>query len=154
MEVVAAADAASWLMEFQQEVSLSPGGEDTYIFGMGMDRCGNFSEMSLSGDSGASAFQSILKMGAKGIHFLGWWSNVAMFKEHLGFGNDGYLGTRILLRMDTDTSREVLGPFVNWSVRENRAYIHDSSDLPSDVVVMPIMPFSDRDCGVVEAEVW
>lgn len=154
VEIVSAADAAAWLIDFQQEISLYQNDEVTYIFGLGMDRCSNLSEMSLSGDSGASAFQALLKLGAKGIHFLGWWSNVAMFKEHLGFGNDGYLGTRILLRMDTDTSREVLGPFVNWSVRENRAYIHDSTDLPSDAVVMPIMPFTDRDCGVIEAEAW
>lgn len=154
VEIVAATNAADWLMSFQQEISFGESDEDTYIIGLGMDRCGNFSEMSLSGDSGASAFQSILKMGAKRVHFLGWWSNVAMFKEHLGFGNDGYLGTRILLRMDTDTAREVLGPFVNWSVRDNRAYIHDSTDLASDAVVMPIMPFSDRDCGVIEAEAW
>ena len=154
VETIAANEAADWLMSFQQETSFCETNEDTYIIGLGMDRCGNFSEMSLSGESGASAFQSILKMGAKRIHFLGWWSNVSMFKEHLGFGNDGYLGTRILLRMDTDTAREVLGPFVNWSVRDNRAYIHDSSDLASDAVVMPIMPFSDRDCGVIEAEAW
>lgn len=154
VETVAAKDAADWLLNFQQEISFGETEEDTYIFGLGMDRCSNFSEMSLSGESGASAFQSILKMGAKRIHFLGWWSNVSMFKEHIGFGNDGYLGTRILLRMDTDTAREVLGPFVNWSVRENRAFIHDSSDLAADAVVIPIMPFSDRDCGVIEAEAW
>ena len=154
VEVITANAAADWLMSFQQEINYSDADEDIYIIGIGMDRCGNFSEMSLSGESGASAFQSILKMGAKRVHFLGWWANVAMFKEHLGFGNDGYLGTRILLRMDTDTAREVLGPFVNWSVRDNRAYIHDSTDLASDAVVMPIMPFSDRDCGVIEAEAW
>ena len=154
VEIVTADAAADWLIRFRQEVSFAETDEDTYIIGLGMDRCGNFSEMNLSGESGASAFQSLLKMGARGIHFLGWWSNVSMFKEHLGFGNEGYLGTRILLRMDTDTAREVLGPFINWSVRDNRAYIHDSADLASDAVVMPVMPFSDRDCGLIEAEAW
>lgn len=154
VEVVPANEAANWLINFQQEVDSYTPDEDTYIIGLGMDRCGNFSDMSLSGDSGASAFQSLLKMGTKGIHFLGWWSNVTLFKEHLGFGNDGYLGTKILLRMDSDLAHDVLGPFVNWSVRDNRAYIHDASDLAADAVVMPIMPLTARDCGVIEAEVW
>ena len=77
-----------------------------------------------------------------------------MYKSHIGFGNEGYIGTKVLLRTDTDTARDILGPFANWSVRDNRAYIHDSSDLPADVVVMPSQPLSDRVCGKVEAEVW
>jgi hypothetical protein len=56
--------------------------------------------------------------------------------------------------MDTDTARNVLTPFVNWGVRNNRAYIHNSSELPNDEVVIPLMPVSERICGIVEAEAW
>lgn len=154
VEVVSAKEAAQWLIAFRQEVMAGLDREDTYILGMGMDRCGNFMESDLSGESGASAFQELLKYGTEGIHFICWWSNVTMFKNHIGFNSDGYIGTKILLRMDADTAHDILGPFVNWSVRDNRAYIHDSSDLATDSVVMPLLPISDRISGVIEAEVW
>lgn len=154
VEVVSAKDAADWLMEFHQELLSGYDEGDTYIFGFGMDRCSNFMECGLSGESGASAFQELLKFGTEGIHFMCWWSNVSMYKNHIGFNSDGYIGTKILLRMDTDTARDILGPFVNWSVRDNRAYIHDSSDLASDCVVMPLFPITDRVSGLIEAEAW
>ena len=56
--------------------------------------------------------------------------------------------------MDTDTSRDVLGPFISWSVRENRAYVHDNSELPSDEVVLPLTPMNNRMCGIIESEGW
>lgn len=154
VEVVDAKDAAEWLIAFQQEVMVENSEENTYILGFGMDRCSNFGEINLCGESGASAFQEILKYGTKGVHLICWWSNISTFNTHLGFGNDGYVGTKILLRMDTETARDVLGPFVNWSVRDNRAYIHDSSDLAADAVVMPLLPITDRVCGIIEAEDW
>ena len=119
-----------------------------------MDRYSNFSEMNLCGESGADTFQQLLKVGTKGVHFICWWSNVSTYKTHLGFGNDGYFETKILLRMDTDTARDVLGPFITWGVRENRAYIHDNSELSSDEVVIPVLPVNNRICGIVESEGW
>jgi len=154
VEVVGAKDAADWLMDYQQEVQDGIDAEDTYILGFGMDRCSNFTECSLSGMTGASAFQELLKSGTEGVHLLCWWSSVSMYKEHIGFGSDGYIGTKILLRMDTDTARDILGPFINWGVRDNRAYIHDSSDMSTDSVVIPALPVTDRVCGLIEMEVW
>lgn len=153
VEVVEAKNAAEWLMAFHQEV-MAGLEECTYIFGLGMDRCSNFMDSNLCGESGASAFQELLKCGADGVHLLCWWSNVSMYNAHIGFNGDGYIGTKILLRMDTDTARGVLGPFVNWSVRDNRAYIHDASDFATDFTVMPLLPISDRMGGIIEAEDW
>ena len=155
VEVVSANDAAQWLIDFRAEAKAGINNEDTYILGFGMDRCSNFHESDLmTGVSGAEAFQELLKYGAKGVHVLGWWSSVSMYKDFLGFSGDGYFGTTILLRMDTDTARNVLGIFVNWSVRDNRAYIHDTSDLAEDYIVIPMMPVTDRICGKIEAEAW
>lgn len=154
IEIVGANAAVDWLSSFKQEISDFEPEEDTYILCLGMDRYSNFSEMNLCGESGVDTFQQLLKYGIKGVHFICWWTNVSTYKAHLGFGNDGYFETKILLRMDTDTSREVLGPFVSWSVRENRAYVHDNSELPSDEVVIPLMPMNNRICGIVESEGW
>lgn len=154
IEEVNASEASSWFKDYKLDVAEQDYEEDTYILGVGMDRCSNLADCDLCGESGAAAFQELLRYGSKGVHFICWWSNVSMYKSHIGFGNEGYIGTKVLLRTDTDTARDILGPFANWSVRDNRAYIHDSSDLPADVVVMPSQPLSDRVCGKVEAEVW
>lgn len=154
VEFISANEAADWLSSFKQEINDFDPEEDTYIICLGMDRYSNFSEVNLCGESGADTFQQLLKCGIKGVHFICWWSNVSTYKSHLGFGNDGYFETKILLRMDTDTSREVLGPFISWSVRENRAYVHDNSELPSDEVVIPLVPINNRVCGIVESEGW
>lgn len=154
IEFVGGNEAADWLSSFKQEINDFEHKEDTYIFCLGMDRYSNFSEINLCGESGADTFQQLLKCGIKGVHFICWWSNVSTYKAHLGFGNDGYFETKILLRMDTDTSRDVLGPFISWSVRENRAYVHDNSELSSDEVVIPLIPMNNRICGIVESEEW
>lgn len=153
VEVINANDAANWLKQNKADL-MAESDEDVYIFGFGMDRCSNFLETDLGFETGASVMQELMKCGTKGVHFICWWSNVNSYKSQMGFDNDGYVGTKILLRMDTDTARDIMGPFVNWSVRDNRAFIHDSSDLDEDVVVMPVMPFTDRVCGSIEAGVW
>ena len=154
VEHIDASETVEWLTNFKQEITDFGADDDTYILCLGMERYANFSEMNLCGESGADTFQQLLKCGTKGVHFVCWWSNVSTYKNHLGFGNDGYFETKTLLRMDTDTSRDVLGPFINWSVRDNRAYVHDNSELPSDEVVIPIMPLNNRIYGIVESEGW
>lgn len=154
IEVVSSTDVVNWLSDFRKEINNYDVEEDTYVLCLGMDRFSGFSEMNLCGESGADTFQQLLKYGDKGVHFICWWSNISTYKTHLGFGNDGYFNTKVLLRMDTDTSRDVLGPFVNWSVRENRAYVHDNSELPSDEVVIPLIPVNNRICGIIESEEW
>ena len=154
LEVVKATEAVNWLSDFLAQLNSFDPDEDTYVLCLGMDRYTGFSDVNLCGESGADVFQKLLKLGTKGVHFICWWSNISTYKNHLGFGNDGYFATKVLLRMDTDTSREILGPFVKWSIRENRAYVHDNSELASDEAVIPLMPGSDRACGIVEAADW
>lgn len=154
VEFINASEAVTWMSDFKQELDEFCDDEDTYVICLGMERFSNFTEMNLCGESGADTFQQLLKHGTKGVHFICWWSNVSTYKAHLGFGNDGYFETKILLRMDTDTSRDVLGPFISWSVRENRAYIHDNSELPADEIVIPLIPMNNRICGIVESEDW
>lgn len=154
IEYVTASEATDWLSEFRQEMNDFESDEDVYLLCLEMDRYSNFSEMNLCGESGADIFQQLLKLGTKGVHLICWWSNVSTYKTHLGFGNEGYFETKILLRMDTDTARDVMGPFIAWGVKENRAYVHNNSDLGSGEVVIPLLPIDNRICGIVESEEW
>lgn len=155
VEVVESDNAVSWLMDFRQEIKTGEDTEDVYVMCFGMDRIRNFSDYDMnSGGSGAEAFQELIKNGSRGVHFICCWSNVGIYKSHIGFDGDGYFGTKVLLRMDGDTAREVMGPFVSWGLRNNRALIRNSSDLAEDTVVMPLLPISDRVCGMIESVEW
>lgn len=133
--------------------------ENRYILALAMDRCSGMAEQ-IGADffnpvSGASAFQELLKSGpTKGVHTIAWWSNVAMYRDHIGFNGDGYIDTKILLRLDDATSKNVLGPFVQWNGAAHRALIHDATDLQSDLTLIPISPCTVRDIGCMEAVVW
>ena len=154
VEVISAKESAEWMISFQEETQQNPPEDDTYILGVGMDQCGDYEEMDLNGATASSSFQELLKQGSSGIHFICWWANVNMYKSHLGFNGEGYIGTKILLRLDSDASRDILGPLTAWGVRDNRALIHDASDLSSDMAVMPLIPVTDRVCGELEAVDW
>ena len=133
--------------------------ENYYVLALAMDRCSNMNE-SIGPDifnpvSGSSAFQDVLKTGpSKGVHTIACWSNVAMYRDHIGFNGDGYIDTKILMRLDDATTKSVLGPFVQWNGPSHRVLLHDATDLQSDLTLIPMSPFSIRDAGKLEAVVW
>ena len=167
VEQIPIREAPSFFINLSNEIKSTQELEDTYyVFALAMDRCSGMSEsqssqssdlfsLNLNTETGASAFQEILKSGPpKGVHTIAWWSNVAAYKDHLGFSGDGYIDTKILLRLDEGTSRSVLGPFINWDGAAHRAYLHDATDLQADLTLIPMSPFSMRDVGQLEAVVW
>ncbi|UKA53422.1 hypothetical protein LFT45_17095 [Arthrobacter sp. FW305-BF8] len=90
--------------------------------------------------------QTILRDGpAQSTHFLGWWSSGATYKSHIGFGGDGYFDALLLLRMDQAAAQGLLGPFVRWSVRDNRGLLMDRAHLAEPTVVVPFAPLTPGD---------
>lgn len=160
VEMVSLKEAPSFFVNLSNEIKATQDDEDNhYILALAMDRCSGMAEP-IGNDifnpvSGASAFQELLKSGpSKGVHTIAWWSNVAMYRDHIGFNGDGYIDTKILLRLDDATSKNVLGPFVQWSGVSHRALIHDATDLQSDLTLIPMSPCTVRDIGRMEAVVW
>lgn len=160
IETIQAKHAPSFFVNLANKIKTTPDMEDAYyILALAMDRCAGMSESAGSDPfnivTGASAFQEILKSGPpKGVHTIAWWSNVAMYKEHIGFNGDGYIDTKFLLRLDDATSKNVLGPFVQWNGPSHRALLHDATDLQADLTLIPMSPCSMRDIGKLEAVVW
>ena len=144
--------------------------ENHYIICMGLDRCTSMNDtkpaepnagigimqpLVLNPVTGQNSFQKILQSGsAKGTHVLSWWTSVTVYQDHIGFGGDGYLNTKILLRLDESSAQSILGPFTKWTVQSNRALVHDSIDLEEDTTTVPFIPLTQRDCGLIEAEDW
>lgn len=160
VEMVSQKKAPAFFVNLSNEIKATQDDEDNhYILALAMDRCSGMTEP-IGSDifnpiSGASAFQELLKSGPpKGVHTIAWWSNVAMYRDHIGFNGDGYIDTKILLRLDDATSKNVLGPFVQWGGASHRALIHDATDLQSDLTLIPMSPCTVRDIGRMEAVVW
>lgn len=160
VETVSLKEAPAFFVSLSNEMKETQEDEDNhYILALAMDRCSGMAEP--IGDdifnpvSGASAFQELLKSGpSKGVHIIAWWSNVAMYRDHIGFNGDGYIDTKILMRLDDATAKSVLGPFVQWGGTSHRALIHDATDLESDLTLIPMSPCTVRDIGQMEAVVW
>ena len=160
VETVSAREAPAFFVRLASELKGQTGKEETvYLLGMALDRCPNMGEPVgediFTAVSGAESFQELLKSGpAKGLHVIAWWSSAAAYRDHIGFGGDGYLDTKILLRVDDATAKNVLGPFVSWQAAGNRLLLHDATDLEGDMTLIPMAPCTPRDCGRLEAAVW
>lgn len=143
--------------------------ESHYILCLALDRCTDLSlaasapEEATNGnlfftpvaEKGVDSFQKVLQFGsAHGTHIISWWSNATIYKDHIGYQGDGFVNTKILLRVDNNTAQSILGMFTAWGVQPNRALIHDNSDLEDNRIVVPYKPMSKRECGRVLSEDW
>lgn len=160
VEIISAKDAAQYFVNLADEMkSISGCDEHHYVIAMGMDRCSGMAESvgdnMFDTSTGASAFQDILKNGPlKGIHILAWWQNVAIYREHIGFSGDGYIDTKMILRMDDATAKSIFGPFVSWSSMPNRTLIHDAIEINENITLLPIAPCDPHSIGKLEAVMW
>lgn len=160
VETVSIKDAAQFFVQLSDELkSSAEPEEERYILALAMDRCTNLGE-SVGTDmfntvTGIDAFREVLKNGpAKGIHILAWWSNVAVYQDHIGYNCSGYIDTKILLRLDDATSKSILGPFVQWNGPYHRALVHDVTELQENKITIPMTPCTQRDTGKIEAVIW
>lgn len=88
------------------------------------------------------------------MHVLGWWANTATYQAHLGFAGDGMVDVMVFLRVDQSAVHDFLGPFVTWTVRDNRALWTDRTQLPEPTVLVPFSPVGDQDARVITTAEW
>ena len=169
VDVIEKDDAPTFFRNVAAEVTATTSSEDThYIFCLALDRCSSLSLtvtnneatsenvfFTPAAEKGTESFQKVLQFGsARGTHIISWWTNAAIYKDHIGFQGDGFINTKILLRLDNNTAQSVLGMFTTWGVHPNRALVHDNTDFEGNLVVAPYKPVSKRDCGLVLSEDW
>lgn len=116
----------------------------TYLVGLGMDRAADLMTPDpISSISGADSLREVLRDGpGRGLHVLGSWTNLATFKNHIGYGNDGYIDCMVMLRLDQNAVQDLLGPFVAWSVRDNRGLAIDRTQLEVPTTIVPFSPLT------------
>ena len=153
---VSRAAVASYLQEVvteldSREVESAP----LYIFGFGLDRATVLDVPDMFARKPSEDLQQILRMGsAKHVHLLGWWANAATFNSHIGFGGEGFIDALLMLRLDQNSVQEFLGPFVNWSVRDNRGLLADRTQLPEPTTIIPFVPVTTRDASTIAKSDW
>ncbi|WP_404290728.1 FtsK/SpoIIIE domain-containing protein [Glutamicibacter arilaitensis] len=153
---VTRAEVADYLQELVAELdSREAESEPRYILGFGLDRATALDVPDMFARKPSEDLQQILRMGsAKHVHLLGWWANAATFSSHIGFGGEGFIDALLMLRIDQSSVQEFLGPFVNWSVRENRGLLTDRTQLSEPTTVIPFVPVSTRDASVIAKTDW
>ncbi|GAA2173153.1 FtsK/SpoIIIE domain-containing protein [Arthrobacter parietis] len=146
VQIVQKADVGAYLRTLADELLEGTVARRTYLVAFGLDRASSLETPDAFAHRPVEDLQLILRDGpVRGIHLLGWWSNAATFRNHLGFGGDGFIETMIMLRLDQASVQEFLGPFVSWSVRDNRGLVADRTQLPEPTTVVPFAPMTLRD---------
>lgn len=158
IEMISKNDIPKFLNE--TALSLSDGtslDEKVYIFGFAMDRVGNLNTQDPDTfTTPVDSFREILRDGSThGIHFIGWWTNIASYSAQLGFEGEGYIETKIILRLDDSKTRDLLGPFVSWQARDNRALISDQTQFPeAPITIIPFSPITQKDSQKISSVDW
>ena len=107
--------------------------EAVYLLGFALDRLSAMPKV----------FERIIKEGpSRGIHTLSWWQKTANFNAHIGFGNASAFDIKAILRVDSREVSQLLGPFVQWEVRDNRALVADSTYRDNPETIIPFMPLT------------
>jgi hypothetical protein len=113
-----------------------------YMFGFGLEKINDMPK----------CFGRLVKDGpAKGVHVLAWWRKSSVFESHVGFGNAGYFDIKILLRLEEREAQHVLGPFIRWKARPNRALVSDSTYLSEPVHVIPYSSIDADGCERIKS---
>ncbi|WP_130013919.1 FtsK/SpoIIIE domain-containing protein [Serinicoccus sediminis] len=150
----AATEVADFLVYLASELDDRPPGQRTYLLGFNLDRAPQLDAADAFGNTPLDALREILRTGpVRGVHLLGWWANPATYAAHLGFGSSGYVDAHAMLRLDQSAVQDILGPFVRWSVRSNRALVADRTQSDPTIVV-PFAPVSAADRRALLSAEW
>ncbi len=149
-------DIPGFMQEAAEELASRGDGEPTrYIVGFGLDRANNLDTPDVFSHRPAEDFQTVLRDGpSKSVHVIGWWSNAASFKSHIGYGGEGFVDSLLMLRLDQAGVQEFLGPFVTWSVRDNRGLLTDRTQLTEPTLIIPFAPLDARDTATLSNTEW
>ena len=148
-------EIAAYLQELAERLNERLQMPVTYVLGFGLDRAGNLETPDMFAHRPLDDLQTILRDGpVNSVHLIAWWSNAATFKSHLGFGGEGFVETLLMLRLDKSAVQDFLGPFVTWSVRDNRGLLSDRTQLAEPLVIVPFAPLENRDATLFLNSDW
>ncbi|WP_432559335.1 FtsK/SpoIIIE domain-containing protein [Granulicoccus sp. GXG6511] len=103
--------------------------QPVFVLGYALDRCRGL----------PMEFQSLCQDGAAlGVHILGWWTKLELFRNQVGFGGESFFDTKVALRLDAQSAKQFLGdPLLEWAAQDNRALVVDTVALDRPVRIVP-----------------
>lgn len=128
-----------------------------YVLAFGLDRARRMTEVDFSSSATTPVdnLRAILRDGpALGVHLMAWWANARTFKDHLGYEASGLVDGLALFRVASTEVVDLLGPFVTWSPRANRALLRDAAQSEIPVAIVPFAPLSKSQHRVLTQEEW
>lgn len=140
LEIIHRAGVQGFLSELILGLAERDATADLVIVGLSLDRC---RPMPLE-------FQEIVRIGPSvGVHVIGWWLKLESFKDHVGYGGDSHFDTRLALRLDAQSAKQLMNdPLLEWRAAENRILAWDSAEL---VAPLRVIPYSVVDASLTAA---
>lgn len=155
VQVVGKDDLGAFLQSTASRLTEGGPMKPTYLLGFALDRAAGLETPDMFAHRPVEDLQTVLRDGpTSGVHTIGWWSNAATFKSHIGFGGEGFVESLVMLRLDQGGVQDFLGPFVTWSVRDNRGLVADRTQLAEPTTIVPFAPLSQRDSKIVLSSDW
>jgi hypothetical protein len=121
--------AAECLESEESRIGLGPVETETYVLCLGFD---GIREL-------PSSFGVLCRQGAvSGVHIMGWWRKLDVFRDQVGYGGDAYFDTKVATRLDSQGAKQFFNdPLLDWRSRTNRAIVWDSMEMDRATVVVP-----------------
>lgn len=121
--------ASSYLSSLATTISSRDERHEHVLVGLGMDRCRSI----------PTEFQDLIRIGPTvGVHVIGWWLKVDVFRDQIGYGGENYFDTRLALRLDPQSTKQLMGdPLLEWHATDNRMLVWDSREFPEPIRIIP-----------------
>ena len=121
--------AAEFLESEESRIGQGAVETETYVLCLGFD---GIREL-------PSSFGVLCRQGAvSGVHIMGWWRKLDVFRDQVGYGGDAYFDTKVATRLDSQGAKQFFNePLLDWRSRTNRAIVWDSMEMDHPTVVVP-----------------
>lgn len=130
-------------------------GKATYILAFAFDRAGNLETPDAFAHTPLDDLHVVFRDGpTASVHLIGWWANSGTYLAQRGYQGGDWIKNQLLLRLDLRAAQEILGPFVEWSVRDNRGLLSNPSQLGEPTMLIPFAPIGNRDSALFTTIDW
>lgn len=154
VEAVGRDDLVPTLRRLANALSTPSNGVAHYVIAIALDRAGTLARPDESMTSPVDALRDILRDGpTHHLHLLAWWSNIAMYKAHIGFDADMADGV-LALRLDQRDVVDLMGYTVEWKSPPHRGLLYDRTYAPQPTTIVPAAPLSLADRQLLRRVDW
>jgi len=137
----APAGVAAQLRVDARDLLNATGEGSRYLIALGLDQAPGLDQTDEAGQTAVDALRTIIRDGPiRGVHLLGWWSSIGVYRTHLGFDAAVEIDSILALRVSQRDVVDLMGHTVTWHPRDNRGLFYDRQEHPQPLTIVPMSP--------------